>query len=835
MHRLTLCMIVKDEERFLGACLDSVRGVADAIVVVDTGSTDRTPEIARKHGAKLVRHAWSDDFAAARNAALAHVSGGFVLVLDADERLGPGAADSLRAALARDDFDCGMLPLHDASRLDASPQDVVAGRARRADAVLLPRLLRRTADLRWEGVVHEQVTSWARGKRIATIAAPIVHFGAVPELRAARGKNERNLRLLEKRAELEPGNPTVLAYLARELERTGTSERALDVARSAWRSIRPSGDARPNCDVVLPATLLAFLALRAGELEEALTVLGQARRWSDSHPNLELLEGLAHERRALRAASLDDFAADLLAAQACYAALGTMRGRSFWAEVMPGALGATGATRRGTVELLLSDPQRAETAFDEALSLDPTSLEAQLGRIEAWLDAGRAEDALRELPNLLRPDCADAWLLAAAAAADLGGVDDARMFARRSREALETKPWVWDFRRGRLEELERALANPPATRARPTVSVVIPAYNRLDLLAQVLEGFARQRDVGAFELIVVDDGSQPSVRELFDELRAPSSWRLLTHERNRGRGAALNTGLEAATGDVVIFCDSDIEPSERFVAEHLEFHERAGDELATCLGALEYGVDAGLFGAWMGARSNPRLDGDSLRVDWTQWFTDNWSFRRSLLVARGLRFDERYRVWGWEELDLAHSLQALGATNTMIRGARGRHLKAATLEGMRNSFARSTPNLDLLASKWPRERVVADWVATRHCTGAILTLAAESLAALWERILELDARCGASARDVENAQVKACAIAISDLNFQVGVARGYHAGRALPTDPLHASESDRVLCDSLATAMAALGKLEESLGMAEPNPSWCTGIAERAAAATSAA
>ena len=91
MQKLTLCVIAKDEEAMLGDCLASVRGLADAIVVVDTGSTDRTAAIARLHGAVVVEHAWNHDFAAARNAALPHVKSGFILVLDADERLGPGA------------------------------------------------------------------------------------------------------------------------------------------------------------------------------------------------------------------------------------------------------------------------------------------------------------------------------------------------------------------------------------------------------------------------------------------------------------------------------------------------------------------------------------------------------------------------------------------------------------------------------------------------------------------------------------------------------------------------------------------------------------------------
>ena len=65
--RLTVCMIVRDEEEFLARCLESVEGLADQIVVVDTGSTDRTIEIANTHGADVHHFEWIEDFAAARN------------------------------------------------------------------------------------------------------------------------------------------------------------------------------------------------------------------------------------------------------------------------------------------------------------------------------------------------------------------------------------------------------------------------------------------------------------------------------------------------------------------------------------------------------------------------------------------------------------------------------------------------------------------------------------------------------------------------------------------------------------------------------------------------
>ncbi len=101
MARLSLCMIVKDEAEMLPECLASVQGVVDEIVIVDTGSTDDTVAIAHAAGAKVVHEPWQNDFARARNAALAHATGDYVLQLDADERLAMLSKPMVRAVVEK--------------------------------------------------------------------------------------------------------------------------------------------------------------------------------------------------------------------------------------------------------------------------------------------------------------------------------------------------------------------------------------------------------------------------------------------------------------------------------------------------------------------------------------------------------------------------------------------------------------------------------------------------------------------------------------------------------------------------------------------------------------
>src|SRR5262245_1489579 len=85
--RISAAMIVRDEEAYLDDCLKSIVDEVDEIVIVDTGSRDRTCDIARRYGARLFDLPWTGDFAAARNHALDRASGDWILYIDADERL----------------------------------------------------------------------------------------------------------------------------------------------------------------------------------------------------------------------------------------------------------------------------------------------------------------------------------------------------------------------------------------------------------------------------------------------------------------------------------------------------------------------------------------------------------------------------------------------------------------------------------------------------------------------------------------------------------------------------------------------------------------------------
>jgi glycosyltransferase involved in cell wall biosynthesis len=104
MATLALSMIVRNGGEDLRRCLESVRGLADQMVVADTGSTDETARIARECGAQVMQIAWENDFARARNLSLSEVRTDWVLVLDADEMLDTGAQASIPRLLKTREF-----------------------------------------------------------------------------------------------------------------------------------------------------------------------------------------------------------------------------------------------------------------------------------------------------------------------------------------------------------------------------------------------------------------------------------------------------------------------------------------------------------------------------------------------------------------------------------------------------------------------------------------------------------------------------------------------------------------------------------------------------------
>lgn len=455
LSHLSICLIARDEETLLPGCLASLRGVADELVLLDTGSADQTARIAREAGARVFEWAWRDDFAAARNEVLSHATGEWVLLLDADERLAPGGAEGLRAATAHRGAVAGLLRLHDADRLEAAPEEVLSGRARRGEAEWLLRLFRRLPDLRWEGVVHEHVSSWLarHGNAAVRVDADIIHLGAVPSVREAKRKGERNLALLRRRVAVEPGNLYVLGSLANEAYLIGRLDEAEAVAAQGLAAL---ASAQLDERALRVAASAALVALARGDAGRALTAVDAGEAHDGAHPDYHFLRAWALELAALSTPPGPARLAMLTRAVSSARAALAVRGTALRDTCVMGATTHLAATRLGTALLLLGRPAEAQVAFADALRFQPGHPEAVLGELEARLERGEAAAVLGALEPTLARGPADAWILAAAAAQALGATSDVAILVQRA-EGLAARGVM---ARHRVERLQ-ALAGEP--------------------------------------------------------------------------------------------------------------------------------------------------------------------------------------------------------------------------------------------------------------------------------------------------------------------------------------------------------------------------------------
>lgn len=274
--RLSVCMIVRDEEKNLPRALSSVAGVADEIVVVDTGSRDNTVAIAQKAGARVFYFPWVDDFSAARNAALDQATGEWIFWLDADEELLPESRGALQnapdaeTALA---FHVLRRDLVDRKHLD------------RYTEMWQLRLFRNRPDLRFQGRCHphfsppEQAIAAAAGLEIRSSKIILRHYGYLAEVKPAKLK--RAARLLELELQDRPDQLYYLIEYGRTLLQLKDS-RAVDILNRAAEKVMAQRQDKSSPTPMAAALFEYLLQLPAEELPpgldpEALAEL--ADRW----------------------------------------------------------------------------------------------------------------------------------------------------------------------------------------------------------------------------------------------------------------------------------------------------------------------------------------------------------------------------------------------------------------------------------------------------------------------------------------------------------------------------------------------------------------------------
>jgi glycosyltransferase involved in cell wall biosynthesis len=224
---LSLCMIVKNEERNLARCLDSVRDLAAELIVVDTGSTDATASIAAGYGAEVIPFDFTMvDFAAARNQAIARASGRWILMLDADETLDRASAPMIESLVAQEENAGYFLERHNYSSDSAHSPDSPSPTR---DYVV--RLFPNRGSYRYRGRVHETIDAsiLAGGGRLHKTGIRIDHTFA-SDREARRRKNHWYIQILKEEIAADPSDDSRLDFLAAEYHQLEMFDEAAEIA-----------------------------------------------------------------------------------------------------------------------------------------------------------------------------------------------------------------------------------------------------------------------------------------------------------------------------------------------------------------------------------------------------------------------------------------------------------------------------------------------------------------------------------------------------------------------------------------------------------------------------
>lgn len=286
--RLSLCMIVRDEQEMLGRCLEAVREAVDEMVIVDTGSTDATIEIARSFGARVIEREWTGSFGEARNVAFDAATGDWTLVLDADEILVREDAPLLRSLTGRTWREAFYVAeTNYTGELDA-------GTAVTHNTL---RVFRNRPQYRYRGRLHEQIANTLPTylpERLEYTNVRVEHYGYLGAVRDAREKSRRNIELLRMQQEEGTDTPFLHYNLGAEYAVAGDPQAALVEFERAWELMRSD----PERDTYQFAPALANRLVRAtracGRLAEAIERSQEALARFPGFTDLVLEQGAAH-------------------------------------------------------------------------------------------------------------------------------------------------------------------------------------------------------------------------------------------------------------------------------------------------------------------------------------------------------------------------------------------------------------------------------------------------------------------------------------------------------------------------------------------------------------
>ncbi len=275
--QISLCMIVKDEEQFLEECLNSVKDLVSEIIIVDTGSTDNTKNIAKKFTDKIFDFKWADDFSAARNFAISKATKDWILFLDADEAIAKEDHKKIKGLIEKAGNEIDVFGFLEKSYtnnsftiswMNTGENDKHAKGF--AGYYLNPifRLFKNKKGVKFDGKVHETIIGSVEKAKLKALptSIPIHHYKELRE--SKKEKKESYLKLVEEKLKKDPGNTQALFEAGQMCLDAGELEKAAGYFEKTLKSSH-------NYDVMV---LLGIAYERLGKKEKAENIFKHAIR-----------------------------------------------------------------------------------------------------------------------------------------------------------------------------------------------------------------------------------------------------------------------------------------------------------------------------------------------------------------------------------------------------------------------------------------------------------------------------------------------------------------------------------------------------------------------------
>ncbi|SHM38307.1 Tetratricopeptide repeat-containing protein [Caldanaerovirga acetigignens] len=280
---LSLCLITKDEEKNIARCINSVKDIVDEIVVVDTGSKDKTVEIAQSLGAKVIHAKWEDDYSKARNIAIENATSDWILFLDADEEIKKEDVGKIQPLLNDDTVEAYMFKIVNYGGASVSNN--------LTEVHYNFRLFRNNGKLKYIYPIHENLRNVEENRPpiFKNADVTILHYGYLSEVRAEKNKTKRYINMLLQYLMKHPEDKFQHGNLGVEYYNAGDYKKALKHLITAVKGIDLNSFSAPR---LLRYLIQTYTILK--DYDTALKLINDAKAYYQDIPDFKFLEGMLY-------------------------------------------------------------------------------------------------------------------------------------------------------------------------------------------------------------------------------------------------------------------------------------------------------------------------------------------------------------------------------------------------------------------------------------------------------------------------------------------------------------------------------------------------------------